>query len=142
MISADLGQQLEQFVSSLVATGRYNSKSEVLREGVRLIHEKETRLAALDASIARGLADAEAGRTAVSPSARRLFISAASRARSASRASTKCARHVDGHAAANAASASAQPALPFGRASRHAKYASRVRQHSSRLPLSIVEEKH
>lgn len=63
MISADLGQQLEQFVSSLVAAGRYNSKSEVLREGVRLIHEKETRLAALDASIARGLADADAGRT-------------------------------------------------------------------------------
>jgi len=63
MISADLGQQLEQFVSSLVATGRYNSKSEVLREGVRLIHERETRLAALDASIARGLADADAGRT-------------------------------------------------------------------------------
>ncbi|MCB2050422.1 MAG: type II toxin-antitoxin system ParD family antitoxin [Novosphingobium sp.] len=63
MISADLGQQLENFVSSLVATGRYNSKSEVLREGVRLIHERETRLAALDASITRGLADADAGRT-------------------------------------------------------------------------------
>lgn len=63
MISADLGQQLENFVTSLVATGRYNSKSEVLREGVRLIHERETRLAALDASIARGLADADAGRT-------------------------------------------------------------------------------
>ena len=63
MISADLGQQLEQFVSNLVATGRYNSKSEVLREGVRLIHERETRLAALDASIARGLNDADAGRT-------------------------------------------------------------------------------
>jgi antitoxin ParD1/3/4 len=63
MISADLGQQLETFVSSLVETGRYNSKSEVLREGVRLIQEREARLAALDASIARGLADAEAGRT-------------------------------------------------------------------------------
>jgi len=63
MISADLGQQLESFVTSLVARGRYNSKSEVLREGVRLIHERETRLAALDASIARGLADADAGRT-------------------------------------------------------------------------------
>ena len=63
MISADLGQPLEAFVSSLVATGRYNSKSEVLREGVRLIQEREARLAALDASIARGLADAEAGRT-------------------------------------------------------------------------------
>ncbi|CDO34965.1 type II toxin-antitoxin system ParD family antitoxin [Novosphingobium sp. KN65.2] len=63
MISADLGHQLENFVTSLVATGRYNSKSEVLREGVRLIHERETRLAALDASIARGLTDADAGRT-------------------------------------------------------------------------------
>lgn len=63
MISADLGQTLETFVARLVATGRYNSKSEVLREGVRLIQEREARLAALDASIARGLADVEAGRT-------------------------------------------------------------------------------
>ena len=63
MISADLGHQLESFVAKLVASGRYNSKSEVLREGVRLVQEREARLAALDASIARGLADAEAGRT-------------------------------------------------------------------------------
>jgi antitoxin ParD1/3/4 len=63
MISADLGQQLESFVARLVATGRYNSKSEVLREGVRLIQDREARLVALDASIARGLADADAGRT-------------------------------------------------------------------------------
>lgn len=63
MISADLGKQLEQFVSNLVATGRYGSKSEVLREGVRLIQDREARLAALDTSIARGLADADAGRT-------------------------------------------------------------------------------
>ena len=63
MISADLGRQLESFVAELDEAGRYNSKSEVLREGVRLIHERETRLAALDASIMRGLADAEAGRT-------------------------------------------------------------------------------
>jgi len=63
MISADLGQQLEGFVSRLVETGRYGSKSEVLREGVRLIQDREAKLAALDASIARGLADAEGGRT-------------------------------------------------------------------------------
>jgi antitoxin ParD1/3/4 len=63
MISADLGQQLESFVAGLVATGRYNSKSEVLREGVRLIQDREARLVALDSSIARGLADADAGRT-------------------------------------------------------------------------------
>jgi antitoxin ParD1/3/4 len=62
MISADLGPQLESFVAKLVETGRYNSKSEVLREGIRLIQERETRLSVLDQAIARGLADAETGR--------------------------------------------------------------------------------
>jgi antitoxin ParD1/3/4 len=61
-MSADLGEALEQFVTRLVASGRYQSKSEVLREGVRLVQEREARLAALDASIARGLADVDAGR--------------------------------------------------------------------------------
>ncbi|HYN00309.1 MAG TPA: type II toxin-antitoxin system ParD family antitoxin [Aestuariivirgaceae bacterium] len=61
--SVDLGQQLEKFVSRLVKTGRYNSKSEVLREGIRLLQEREARLAALDASIKRGLDNADAGRT-------------------------------------------------------------------------------
>jgi antitoxin ParD1/3/4 len=61
-MSADLGKTLEKFVTKLVATGRYHSKSEVLREGVRLIQEREARLAALDVSIMRGLADADAGR--------------------------------------------------------------------------------
>lgn len=63
MISADLGQKLEAFVTELVASGRYNSKSEVLREGLRLIQDREARLAAFDASISRGLADADTGRT-------------------------------------------------------------------------------
>ncbi|MFT4192648.1 MAG: type II toxin-antitoxin system ParD family antitoxin [Comamonas sp.] len=63
MISADLGKQLESYIQQLVDTGRYGSKSEVLREGVRLVQDRETKLAALDASIARGLADADAGRT-------------------------------------------------------------------------------
>lgn len=60
--SANLGRHLEDYVTDLVKTGRYNSRSEVLREGVRMIEEREKRLAALDLSIARGLADAEAGR--------------------------------------------------------------------------------
>ena len=63
MISADLGPKLEEFVTELVANGRYNSKSEVLREGVRLIQDREARLAAYDAAIQRGLDDVEAGRT-------------------------------------------------------------------------------
>lgn len=61
-ISADIGPQLEDFVSALVSSGRYNSKSEVLREGIRLVQEREARLAVLDAAIARGLEDANAGR--------------------------------------------------------------------------------
>ncbi|EJC75285.1 putative addiction module antidote protein, CC2985 family [Rhizobium leguminosarum bv. trifolii WSM2012] len=63
MISAELGKQLESYIQQLVDTGRYGSKSEVLREGLRLIQDRETRLAALDASIMRGIADADAGRT-------------------------------------------------------------------------------
>ncbi|MFT4063807.1 type II toxin-antitoxin system ParD family antitoxin [Paraburkholderia sp.] len=62
MISADLGQQLEGYITKLVETGRYGSKSEVLREGVRLIQDRETQLAALDAVIERGIADSDAGR--------------------------------------------------------------------------------
>ena len=46
--SVDLGDKLENFVTSLVATGRYASEDQVLREGVRLIQERETRLATLD----------------------------------------------------------------------------------------------
>src|SRR5437588_7532977 len=61
-VSTDLGDVLESFVIKLVASGRYHSKSEVLREGVRLVWEREARLAALDASIARGLTYADAGR--------------------------------------------------------------------------------
>lgn len=63
MVSAELGKQLESYIQQLVNSGRYGSKSEVLREGVRLVQDRETKLAALDASIMRGLADADAGRT-------------------------------------------------------------------------------
>jgi antitoxin ParD1/3/4 len=63
-ISADLGKQLETVVDNLVRNGRYNSKSEVLREGVRLVQEREARLVVLNAAVDRGIADA-ADRTVV-----------------------------------------------------------------------------
>jgi antitoxin ParD1/3/4 len=66
--SVDLGTKLEKFVTGLVKSGRYNSKSEVLREGVRLLQERETRLAALDLAIAKGISAAELGR--VKPAAK------------------------------------------------------------------------
>jgi len=60
--SVDLGLQLEKFVASLVDSGRYNSKSEVLREGLRLLQEREQRLKVLNRSLDRGLAAAKAGK--------------------------------------------------------------------------------
>jgi antitoxin ParD1/3/4 len=63
MIRAELGDQLEAFVMRLVETGRYTSESEVLREGVRLIRDREASLAALDRSITIALAQAQAGQT-------------------------------------------------------------------------------
>lgn len=62
MTSADLGRQLESVVEHLVGTGRYGSKSEVLREGVRVVEESEQRLILLDAAIERGIASSNAGR--------------------------------------------------------------------------------
>lgn len=64
VIGADLDSQLDDFIAiaDLVASGRYNSKLEVLRGGIRLVQEREARLADLDAAIARGITDADAGR--------------------------------------------------------------------------------
>ena len=39
--SYELGSQLSLFVDDLVAAGRYNSKSEVVREGLRLLQDRE-----------------------------------------------------------------------------------------------------
>ncbi|MEI9887252.1 MAG: type II toxin-antitoxin system ParD family antitoxin [Rhizomicrobium sp.] len=39
--SVDLGSKLESDVAKLVSKGRYGSKSEVIREGVRLVEERE-----------------------------------------------------------------------------------------------------
>jgi antitoxin ParD1/3/4 len=61
-ISAELGTQLEDYIAGLVSTGRYNSKSEVIREGLRLLQERETKLKYLEEAIEKGLADARAGR--------------------------------------------------------------------------------
>lgn len=61
--SVSLGKTGEAAVRRLIDSGRYQSKSEILREGLRLVEEREKRLEALDAAINRGLADLAAGRT-------------------------------------------------------------------------------
>ena len=61
--SVNLGEKLEATVDKLVSEGRYGSRSEVLREGVRLIQERETALKRFEAEIQKGLDDVAAGRT-------------------------------------------------------------------------------
>lgn len=60
--SVNLGDQLEAFITDAVKRGRYGSRSEVLREGVRLVQEREAQLEKIKEAVARGIADAEAGR--------------------------------------------------------------------------------
>lgn len=61
-MTVNLGGALERSVEEMVATGRYGSRSEVLREGVRLVQEREHRLERLRRMVDEGLADMEAGR--------------------------------------------------------------------------------
>ena len=55
-----------EFVEKLVASGRYQNASEVLRDGLRLVENRETdekaRLKALREAARTGIADIEAGR--------------------------------------------------------------------------------
>ena len=60
--SYTLGKHFESFVQAQLASGRYNNASEVLRDALRLMEERERRLAALDAVIERGMEDIRAGR--------------------------------------------------------------------------------
>ncbi len=57
-MNVSLGTRWEGFVESAVKAGRYGSASEVVREGLRLVEEREAKLQALrdtiNASIAEG----------------------------------------------------------------------------------------
>jgi antitoxin ParD1/3/4 len=49
-----LGAHFGSFVESQVCQGRYSSASDVIRAGLRLLEERETRLAALRAALIEG----------------------------------------------------------------------------------------
>ncbi len=53
--SIALGEHFQRFVEAQVNQGRFGSTSEVVRAGLRLLEERETRLAALRAAIQQGL---------------------------------------------------------------------------------------
>jgi antitoxin ParD1/3/4 len=57
-MNVSIGERWEAFVDHIIRAGRYGSASEVVREGLRLVEEREAKLQALramlDASIAAG----------------------------------------------------------------------------------------
>ena len=56
-----LGDHFDAFVSSLVVSGRYANATDVIRSGLRLLEEHETRLEGLRRAIDEGEAGGIAG---------------------------------------------------------------------------------
>lgn len=65
-MNVSLTRELETLIEQKVRDGMYNSASEVVREGLRLLQQRdeirEAKLNALRAEIKKGTADLEAGR--------------------------------------------------------------------------------
>ena len=61
-MTVDLGDELREFVESLIATGDYRTQSEVVRDSLRLLREQQaqSRLNQLRALVAEGLESGEA----------------------------------------------------------------------------------
>lgn len=57
-MNVSVGHRWEDFIDAMVKDGRYGSASEVVREGLRLVEEREAKLHALkahlEAAVARG----------------------------------------------------------------------------------------
>jgi antitoxin ParD1/3/4 len=58
MMSYAVGEHFDKFIREQIDAGRYNNASEVVREGLRLVEEREAKLKALkehiDSAIERG----------------------------------------------------------------------------------------
>lgn len=64
-MNVSIGRELEEFIKSKVATGDYASASEVVRDGLRMLKdrdlEREARLQAVRDKIQKGLDQIDAG---------------------------------------------------------------------------------
>ena len=52
--SVELGDEIAGFVTGQVRSGRYGSASEVIRAGIRLLQDQETKMAVLRAALKEG----------------------------------------------------------------------------------------
>ncbi len=72
-MNVNLGPTFDQFVADLLKTGLYQSQSEIVREGLRLLKEREElkqlRLAELRKEIAVGVEQADKGHFVDGPEA-------------------------------------------------------------------------
>ncbi|WDE00986.1 MULTISPECIES: type II toxin-antitoxin system ParD family antitoxin [Thalassomonas] len=59
--SLSLGEHWEAFIKDEIASGRYGSASEVVRDALRTMEERKTKLAALRAHLATGAQQAASG---------------------------------------------------------------------------------
>jgi antitoxin ParD1/3/4 len=60
--NVSLTGSLEATVKNLVASGRYQSQNDVIREGILLVEEREKKRVSLGAALEIGINDADAGR--------------------------------------------------------------------------------
>lgn len=56
-MNVSIGERWETYVQALLKTGRYGSASEIVREGLRLVEEREAKLAALRETIDAAIAE-------------------------------------------------------------------------------------
>jgi antitoxin ParD1/3/4 len=56
-MNVSIGTRWEEFVESAVRDGRYGSASEVVREGLRLVEEREAKLEALRRTLEESIAE-------------------------------------------------------------------------------------
>jgi antitoxin ParD1/3/4 len=56
-MNVSIGDRWERFVDQVVKSGRYGSASEVVREGLRLVEEREARLQALRETLNASIAE-------------------------------------------------------------------------------------
>lgn len=59
--SITLGDHFEQFIKQQIGNGRYGSASEIVREGLRLVEEREQQFEALRQALIKGEESGDAG---------------------------------------------------------------------------------
>ena len=80
-MNVSVGKRWEEFIDALVKSGRYASATEVMREGLRLVEEREAKFKSLRETIEASLA--EGGENTIAEARARIEKRSAQAAKSA-----------------------------------------------------------